>query len=264
MSKANTYAFMAFAMAIIVMVFMVSAKRAEAAPQLQIGCGVAKIATADPIVRGPISETHKHVFFGNKSVSHSSTYKSLYNYKATTCNKKYDTSAYWVPVVRHGSDVLRATKATVYYVGTGDRSELRPPPRGIKMIGTRVDFRCGFESPQTTPPYGCSEQKIRIRVHFPNCWNGNSRHQNSTTYSTGLTCPSNYPYRLPSTRIAIHYDNQGVLQSPLKISAGSGEWKDYTSMHGDIFNAAQQPNFDSAIQQCVIKATRTDICGGRQ
>lgn len=230
--------------AVFSFIFLVAGK-AEAGT-LQIGCFATKTAYMDPILRP--ADPMMHVFFGNKNVKAKSTYSQLVRSKATTCNKGYDTSSYWLPAVWSPGGVNKPKKMTVYY-SQGARPVERIPS-GLKMIGKRYDFRCGFGKPTRTPPYGCDE-KLRIRIHFPNCWNGNSTHHRSLRYRTSFTeCPPSHPRMLPITRISVHY---GVvkLRKPLLVNMGYRKWENYTSLHGDIFNAGQQPGFTRAIDRCV-------------
>lgn len=232
-------------LAAILSSLLLFAGKAEAGT-LQIGCAATKTAYMDPIVRPP--DPMMHVFFGNKGVKAKSTYSQLVRSKATTCNRNYDTNSYWVPAVWSPGGVKKPEKITAYYTSGGQRVERIPA--GLKMIGHRYDFRCGFGKPTRTAPYGCNE-KLRIRIHFPNCWNGKSTHHRSLRYRLSATeCPATHPRMLPITRIAIHYGAVN-LQKPLLVNMGYRKWEDYTSLHGDIFNAPQEPGFTRAIDRCV-------------
>jgi Domain of unknown function (DUF1996) len=74
----------------------------------------------------------KNTFFGNKQIDAFSTLDSLRG-KATTCNRKSDTAAYWVPTLyRHGKPV-RPTDAVAYYT-VREQSPVRPYPPGLKVV----------------------------------------------------------------------------------------------------------------------------------
>jgi hypothetical protein len=248
---------LALILALFIVIFFASESQAQVegrgiAPTLQIGCGVVKTAAIDPIVRPAKGEAHQHVFFGNRSVNANSTHKSLVNNRNTTCNKSFDTSSYWHPILRDGNGNIAATKTVAYYTGSGDQSEIKSIPEGLKLIGREVDYRCGLGKTTTKPPYGCKNKLFRVRVHFPNCWDTKSLEPESMTTSRGMNCPSTHPYRIPSIRIGTHLNNTNGIKAPLEIAHGGGMWMDYTYMHGDVFNAGQNPAFDNAIKRCVI------------
>ena len=65
-------------------------------------------------------------------------------------------------------------------------------------------------------------------------------------------CPSTHPYQLPSIRLAFHMKNTDHnLKSPVRVSAGGGEFLGSEFMHTDVMDGAQ-PAFDDVIRRCVI------------
>jgi hypothetical protein len=224
-------------------------------PTLQFGCNVAKVEAIDPILDP--EHAHDHVFYGNKGVTADSTYESLVNNKDTTCSHTFATSSYWNPVVKDGeTEVNEPNRLSVYYFGRGDQTKVQPIPDGLQLIGNenrgKVDYRCGQDPSVSSPPYGCTAQEFRIRVHFPECWDRSSLAPDSLVRMSGGECPSSHPYQIPTIRMAVHYDNVGgVLEGPLLVSAGDGEFLGADFMHADVFDAPQQPAFDDTIRKCV-------------
>ena len=224
-------------------------------PILQFGCKVVKSAAEDPILDPELP--HDHVFYGNKGVDADSTYESLVANKDTSCNLPFATSSYWNPVVKDGTtEENQPRKISVYYTGRGDQTKVQPIPAGLQLIGNkdngRVDYRCGAEPPVTSPPYGCTADEFRIRVHFPECWDQSSLNPDSLVRMIGEQCPSSHPYRIPSIRMAVHYENVGgILEGPLQVSAGDGEYLEADFFHADVFAASQEPDFRDTIEKCV-------------
>jgi Domain of unknown function (DUF1996) len=224
-------------------------------PTLQFGCNVVKAAAEDPIVDP--EHPHDHVFYGNKGVDADSTYESLVAHKDTSCNLPFATASYWNPVIKDGTtEDNQPSKISIYYTGKNDQSKVQPIPDGLQLIGNkdngRVDYRCGDEPPVRSPPYGCTADEYRIRVHFPECWNQSSRKPDSLVKMRGVSCPSSHPYQIPTIRMSVHYENVGgVLEGPLEVSAGGGEFLGADFFHADIFAASQEPDFRDIIKKCV-------------
>ena len=223
-------------------------------PQLQFTCGVAKVAEIDPIVDP--EHPHDHVFYGNKGVDANSTHQTLVENPATTCTSELISSSYWHPVIKDSSDGFQEIKAmNVYYRGWGDPAGIGSVPRGLQMITNKVDYRCTSEAGsvnQKTPPYRCTGG-YAIRLFFPECWNEESRKPDSLAHRTAEGCPDSHPYRLPALRATINFRNtDGVLTSPLRVSAGAGKFEDASFMHGDVFEAFQ-PGFNGLVRDCIRK-----------
>jgi hypothetical protein len=224
-------------------------------PTLQFGCNVLKVAAIDPIFDP--AHPHDHVFYGNTGVDADSTYESLVSNPNTTCANTYATSSYWNPVVKDGAtEVNQPRRISVYYVGKGDQTKVQPIPDGLQLLGNnengKLDYRCGVEPAVTSPPYGCTAEEFRLRVHFPECWNRSSLQPDSLVRMSGGACPNSHPYQIPTIRMSVHYGNVGgVLEGPLMVSAGDGEFLGADFFHADVFAAPQEPAFRDTIQKCV-------------
>ena len=224
-------------------------------PTLQFGCNVTKVAAMDPIL-DPVYP-HDHVFYGNTGVAADSTYESLVSNLDTTCSHTFATSSYWNPVVKDGeTEINQPNRLSVYYTGSGDQTKVQPIPDGLQLIGNqnngKVDYRCGQDPPVSSPPYGCTAPQYRIRVTFPECWDRSSLAPDSLVRMSSGACPSSHPYQIPTIRMAVHYDNVGgILEGPLLVSAGNGEFLGADFFHADVFDAPQQPGFNDTIKECV-------------
>jgi len=222
----------------------------------QSGCKLVFTKTMDPFAeelgQDP-AHSHLHEFYGNKNIYQGATYSYLVNHPATTCKRQIVSSSYWNPANRDPDGRNQPTRLSFYYTRGGvSPSQLHQIPDGAKLYGTKEDFRCGAQSPTQSPPYGCRADEFRIRVHFPSCWTQQGLKSQAFVYSKGGSCPSG-SVPIVRLRTAMHYNNKGgVLRRELKIAAGDGTWQDYTFMHGDAFEANQQPAFNRKIKFCVF------------
>lgn len=171
-------------------------------------CAPAHIGTFDPIVYpGQPGKGHLHQFFGNDAVDASSTYASLRETGASTCQNEINRSAYWIPAMLNGKgQVVRPDYVSVYYKRrpltdpvVSDPSNARyqgkavPLPNGLRFIFGRnmldladrstgnVQFGCDGPVPFTYGLWhnleelqkGCPVgNRIGIRLEAPDCWDG--------------------------------------------------------------------------------------------
>jgi hypothetical protein len=224
---------------------------------MQIGCEVWKTDAIDPIVDPPAGMAHRHDFIGNLSTNADSTFESLVANKRTSCATPSYTSADWFPDIRERGQrgSIPVLYANVYYAGDGTQAQF---PDGLQLIGMPpagdVDYRCGgengtlYEEPDRL--IGCRASEYRIRVQFPNCYDGSGLTPNDTVYHP-RQCPESHPIELHDTRVAIHYKNKDRRVTEILVSAGAGEWRDITYMHADIFSAFQ-PEFRDLLDRCGV------------
>src|SRR5215216_6392302 len=59
--------------------------------------------------------SHDHTYFGNRTTNASSTDESLRAAGATTCLRRGDTAAYWVPTLFSNGQPVTPRSATIYY-----------------------------------------------------------------------------------------------------------------------------------------------------
>ena len=78
-------------------------------------CRYSHQAPDDPIVYpGQPGLSHQHTFAGNTSTNAFSSFGSLRS-SSTTCMKRADTAAYWVPALYQGTTEILPMGATIYY-----------------------------------------------------------------------------------------------------------------------------------------------------
>ncbi len=235
---------------------------------IQVVCRSSHSNHDDPIVYPrQKGAAHQHDFFGNRSTNAYSTRASLGG-KRTTCSRDGDTAAYWTPTLfNHGRRVV-PDRLIAYYRTSRirDIQSIRPFPRGLKMIagtalGTKsnpqrtkyVNWNCGDGVYGTrTPPAACPNKALRLRVEFPNCWNGRTldslNHKNHMRYAgNGDTrgCPASHPVPVPALSLNFRYKIDGPLDD-VRLSS-----KGVYSAHADFFNAWVQPVLARLVRNCL-------------
>jgi hypothetical protein len=232
-------------------------------------CSFSHRAADDPIVYpGQPGVSHDHSFVGNTSTDASSTASSLRKAGATTCKRAGDTAAYWMPTVSVAGRPTPPSGATIYYQ-RNVLKRLRPFPAGLEMIaGNRLARRpqsllvtswdCGdLENvPRSSDPPRCPDgSSLRLRVNFPDCWNGKSLdsldHKSHMAYSVGGRCPRSHPVPMPALSIVYRYP---TTDGPaVSLSSGS-----LYSAHADFVNAWDQKVLAQLVSTCL---NRLRHCG---
>src|SRR5918999_1000950 len=129
-------------------------------------CGVSRIAPDDRIVYpGQPGRSHHHTFFGSRAISAHATLPSL-RAAETTCGRKSETAAYWVPTLFRDGRRVTPLKATAYYT-LRQFSGVRPYPPGLKIIAGDADAR----RPQALGVvwWNCGDSGVRRSSVRPRC-----------------------------------------------------------------------------------------------
>jgi hypothetical protein len=226
-------------------------------------CTFSHRAPDDPIVSfGQAGASHDHTFVGNTSTNASSTLDSLLA-TGTTCHRRGDTAAYWMPTLLVDGQPVTPTHAQIYYRRATKRHVEAFPP-GFRMVagdakatspqGRRVTFwNCGVlggvrrESIVPTCP-NTRRAGLRLHVTFPSCWDGknldSANHQSHVAYPARGRCPSRYAHALPQISLIYRYPTSG---GPGVTLASGGQ----LSGHADFFNAWRQSDLESLVDGCL-------------
>lgn len=237
----------------------------------QVRCRWSHTAPDDPIVAaGDPGGAHQHEFFGNVSTDADSTTSSLTS-RGTTCARPQDKAAYWAPTLYNKGTRVQPNLMIAYY-RTGplrDPSVVRPYPLGLRMIAGDAHatkpqstlithWSCAGKGPKGTsePPRSCHGVFLRLKIVFPNCWDG--KHLDSVdhkshmaySYRSDKECPASHPVALPTLKMGLRYDIPGPLDR-ITLSSGSR-----FSGHADFWNAWDPAAQRQLIRQCLLRAKR--------
>jgi len=239
----------------------------------------------DPIVLyGRPGASHDHTFFGNEGVDAYSTLRRLRG-SGTTCKRRSDTAAYWVPTLFRNGKPIKPIDAVAYYT-LREHTRVRPYPPGLKVVAgdahavtpqslhivwwtcaTRRmagassdpprDCRVGAvpASPTIVREAGDGTVGIQLHVRFPDCWDGrhldSTNHHSHMAYSVDGVCPASRPELVPSLILIVTYpiaSGTGVI-----LSSGGQH-----TGHADFFNAWKQTALVRIVNDCVAGRPR---CG---
>jgi len=226
-------------------------------------CRFSHQAPDDPIVfPGKAGASHMHTFVGNRRTNASSTFGSLVS-GGTTCKRREDTAAYWVPALYQGAETVLPMGATIYY-RRSTPAPVRTFPNDFRMIaGTamattpqdqRVTYwNCGVEggvAPSSSIPT-CPETRgafLRLHIRFPSCWDGRSLdstdHKSHLAYPMGTRCPASHPVSLPAIEQIYRYPTRGG--AGFTLASGS-----VYSAHADFVNAWKPPALRRLVDDCL-------------
>jgi Domain of unknown function (DUF1996) len=226
-------------------------------------CRFSHRAPDDPIVfPGQSGASHDHSFVANVATDAFSTFGSL-RAGRTTCRRKADRAAYWMPTLLQGSTPVLPLGATIYY-RRGTLTAVQTFPAGLKMIAgdskamepqdKRITYwNCGVlggVAPSSAIPTCPSAPGsfLRLHVRFPNCWDGKSLdgadHKSHMAYSMQGVCPSTHPVPVPAIELIYRYPTRGG--SDLSLSS-MGQF----SAHADFFNAWNPGQLKRLVDGCL-------------
>lgn len=239
-------------------------------PQFVVRCAYSHSATDDPIVfPGDPGASHRHDFFGNRSTDAFSTPDSMLGAE-TSCQQALDTAAYWAPTLfDHGVPVVPQGADVYYRPGPRiDPSSVQPYPHGLVMISgdamatapqstSFVGWACGSGGdPQVEAPVCPPDAPLRLKVVFPDCWNGrdldSADHRAHLAFSVDGKCPSDHPVPVPQLQLTVRYPIHGEGHD-LNLAPGS-----MLGGHADFMNAWDQRELSSQVKLCL---NRSLVCG---
>lgn len=226
-------------------------------------CFLAEVGSFDPIVLpGQPGKSHLHNFFGNGSMTASSTAETMALGGSTCRGGTANQSSYWAPAVLDGITWVRPLSLIVYYKN-GFRlpaeTHFEPIPRGLKIVAgdptaktadqarglwTCIDSTGTGPHSATIPPCAAGNT-LWASVEFPQCWDG--RNLDSPDHRSHMSgpvqlqrapwtwsCPSTHPVALPVVTLNVQY--------PIRAGDDTARWKlasdtgvPGVSLHADYF-----------------------------
>ncbi|MBO4206905.1 DUF1996 domain-containing protein [Micromonospora echinofusca] len=268
--------------------YVLSPEQEAAALELQLApvrgsefradCASKGRALDDPIVRpGQPGASHMHEFFGNRSADAYSTLQSL-SLGTTNCNPQVDLSAYWVPTLYKNGVPVAPEHVTFYYQGITDRANVKPHPRGLKIVvgnalATSPDqnpaarWSCRGYPESSRDFLSCpAGSKLETYLDFPTCWDGvnldSPDHKSHMAFGLGGVggyCPASHPVPVPRLEFLITYpvNGGGLSLGGTRNGTNVTNAPGYT-FHGDFFNAWDAAELQRRVTNCIVAGY---ICG---
>lgn len=247
-----------------------SAAEAGSFGSIQVVCHPSHTKSDDPLVfPGQRGAAEQHEFFANTSTDAFSNTASLEG-KPTTCSRPGDTAAYWTPTLLNNGRRVVPDRVIAYYRtrGISDIQSIRKFPRGLRMIAG--DHMATKSNPQPTwianwncgdgvegtasPPASCPDKPLRLRIQFPNCWDGvhkdSADHMSHMAYASQGGCPRSHPVPVPTLELNFRWKISGSL-SNLQLSSGG-----VYGGHADFWNSWNQGVQARLVRNC-LNAGRT-------
>lgn len=268
-------------------------------------CNYSHSLSDDPILYpGVPGAAHHHDFFGNPGADADSTPRNLREEDPddpadnSTCNRKDNRSAYWTPALYIDGEYQTPTRNRIYYRGGGIEplTDIVPVRFGHRMIAgdagrlvtegdqdTRiVEWHCVREGREDDPagsiPDTCPDREdytgeLRVRVTFPNCWDGRTdwpTDQSHMTYSfldedgnEEVTDPPSERFEqcpqgfvpVPAIQVGVRwYVGLGTDLTGAALSSDGhhrGRAVDGRTAHADFMNGWSQEVLEALIENCI-------------
>jgi hypothetical protein len=226
-------------------------------------CRFSHRAPDDPIVFfGRPGASHDHSFVGNRTTNASSSLSELLA-GATSCHRRGDTAAYWMPTLYVNGQPVLPAHAQIYY-RRRTLSDVEAFPPGFRMVAGDAKasspqalrttyWNCGVLAgmrPSSMVPTcpDARRRSLRLHVTFPSCWDGQNldsgSHQSHVAYPMRGNCPSTHPHALPQISLIYRYATPGGSGASL---ASGGQF----SGHADFFNAWNQAELQLLVDGCL-------------
>jgi len=224
-------------------------------------CAFSHRGPDDPIVfpRQP-GMSHDHTFVGNSSTDAFSTPSSLHS-SSTSCFRKSDTAAYWMPTLFDDGAAVIPKQAIAYY-RRSTVAAVKPFPVGLEMIAGNshasglqsiriVYWDCGglADVPRSSTIPSCSGgSSLNLHVRFPDCWNGHDLRntgEQHVDYSSGTRCPRGYPVAMPTLELVYRYPVPASREH-LELASGG-----QNTGHADFVNSWKQPALARLVTSCL-------------
>ncbi len=207
---------------------------------------------------GLVPPFHNHAFYGNKDISQNvSGARLLENRLGSNSGPSWATEVIWRPVVTDasGNELSNNRVKNYYRLGIGTPENITHLPYNAKILGTDEFFSCGQRPDRETPPLDCnSDENFKFKVLMPQCYDpGKGNVPQAYTYPQDGACPAGNRI-IPELTVNFITSHKGPVNGPLKVSAGDGQFMDYTFLHADLWGTYQRDAFKSFMEECVFKS----------
>jgi hypothetical protein len=243
--------------------------------EFQANCSPTRNLPDDPIVfPGLAGASHLHTFMGNTTTDARTTIASL-KAGGTSCITPGDKSAYWMPTMYNGDQVVMPVGRQVIYYKSGviDYTSVRSFPVGLRYVvgspsATAEEFaaasvegwECGDSTRNWDFPTSCAPgSQLNVRYQAPSCWDGihldTPDHKSHMAYPVIGVCPGDHPVAVPMIEFKMAFPASGDT-SRVRLSSGRGY-----SFHYDFYNAWDPPTLNALVRHCVNGGLQCDPRG---
>ena len=201
---------------------------------------------------------------GNTSTDANSTLASLRAGGGTSCTVPADKSAYWMPTMYNGAQVVMPVGEQVIYYKSGiiDYPSVRPFPPGLRyVVGSPTSnakkfldqseegWECGDSAFNANFPTCIPGAALNVRFQAPSCWDGkhldSPDHKSHMAYPVAGRCTAAHPIALPMLEFKMAFP-AGTDTSQVRLSSGPS----YT-FHYDFLNAWDPATLAALVKQCI-------------
>jgi Domain of unknown function (DUF1996) len=246
-------------------------------------CDVSDHSNQDPIFEP--DDGHDHIFFGAKSpkVMNDDTGDTLRSRlgdpEATSCNRKENFSAYWLPeVYRNGSstplpvdvDSKGLGDNTIYYRAGDVRNSgiITLFPSDFEIVARDeggpgdVRWSCdGTDRPLSeAPPATCSTRLLKVNIQFPQCWEKVqvADTENKPEFLLMANRDGNCTFNgvkwraVPQITMSLNFVLPRTEVGTITVAGNDADGQlPYTSMHADFMNGWDQARLGELVTNCI-------------
>jgi hypothetical protein len=250
--------------------------------EFQANCTMNHSSQSDPIVYPKqAGVSHMHTFMGATTTDPNSTTASLFA-GGTSCLVDGDHSAYWVPALYNGTQLITGgtdTETIYYKSGITDYRTVRAFPNGLRFVvgspmdtedqfknltGTVNGFECGdIDKVYDIPPACPAGTDLNVRLQAPSCWDGVHLdvpdHKSNMAYPVyqdyRWVCPPDHPVAVPMLEFKMHFKVSGDM-SQVHFASGRG-----FSYHYDFFASWDHDLLSRLVTHCINGGLQCDTYG---
>ena len=247
--------------------------------QFVVRCDYSHSSNADPIVHfgqaGSSHHAHRHDFYGALGTNARSRAGQLVR-RPTTCDKEFDTAAYWHPSLYDHDVAVRPSSIAAYYraaPGVPART-VRAFPFGLALIagdatattrqrGDAVGWVCGSSTILSdTPPECLASAPLHLVVTFQDCWDGEHLdavdHRSHVAYSARGACPASHPVHVPQLTMSVAFPISGSGHD-FRLASGT-----VYSAHADFLNAWDPAGLEREVDACIRHNVVCELASNRE
>jgi len=239
-----------------------------------VSCAPSHADFDDPLVLpGRDGASHLHEFFGNVAIDAGSPEPTVTAAAVagadTTCETDADRASYWVPALldEDGQRIAPEAIDAYYRAGRGvEPTDVVAYPSGLGVVAgggpdreppptSAVGWSCSANPRRSAAPPDC-EGTLRLRVTFPDCWDGfrlhSDDHREHMAYSGVDGCPTAHPVAVPQLELVVRYPVSGGDE--LSLSSGPID-----TAHADFWNLWEPVALEREVRACLHGDV---VCGG--